>query len=456
MNNETLIKIRELENNEDIKNIVKIVGTPVYIYFQQMIKQQIEIFSDAINDKANKKNVEFKCCFAMLANHNPHLIYEILNEMEEKDLIPGVLCASEGHLKILSYISPLPRELNVIYSDVFLNENKLSQFFNNKFSSSKWNLFLILQTERQIDIFKKFIDENKLENLRVGIRIKLVSESPSKDIFSMYHGKNARFGFLGKNLKIALNKLKNSGISKIGFHIYPGTNILDLKTLETLYNELKRIIKNALNQNELKLDFIDVGGGFGIDYQNRQFMNPKKIIESLQVFSTLPQEKEKIVIFIEPGRTIIGPAGVLVTRVIDIKEENDIKFVVVDTGLSHFLRPYVYHQYHQVKVIKMSDMYSKSSEEWKNVFIVGSTMASGDFLAGNPLNSGIKIEKIEVGDLIAFLDVGAYGFCMSSNFSGLLKPPEVLVKDKEYYLIRERETVEHFLSEVPLCLKKLL
>ena len=129
--------------------------------------------------------------------------------------------------------------------------------------------------------------------------------------------------------------------------------------------------------------------------------------------------------------------------------------MIVDTGLSHFARPYIYRQYHQVQVIPKNDRESKTNWD-TDVFIVGATMASGDFLAGDPLeNAPVKIERVERGDLIAFLDVGAYGFCMSSNFSGLLKPPEVLVEGENYYLIRERERVEQILAEVPLCLKSL-
>jgi len=452
-----MIKIAELRDSEReaIQKIVSKVGTPVYIYFQERMEEQIRRFGDAVEKFSS--DVEVQCYFAMLANHNPYLIRQILQAMEDNGLSPGVLCASEGHLRILSRISSLPRRLNIIYSDAFLDESKLSQFIHYLSSSEAYTLILILQTLQQTEIFTQKwpqIKEKMSEKFHVGVRIKLVGSS-SKDIYSLYHGQNARFGLMRNNLQEALSKLKSCGISQVGFHIYPGTNILYLSELESLYNGLLQTIQKILTYNSgLELDFIDVGGGFGINYQKREFLNPDKVIEILKnIFSPLSDKKERILI--EPGRTIIGPAGVLIAKVVDIKDEGSRKFVVVDTGLSHFARPYIYRQYHQVQVIPQNERRVKTNWD-ADAFIVGITMASGDFLAGDPLEDApIKIERVEIGDLIAFLDVGAYGFCMSSNFSGLLKPPEVLVEGKNYYLVRERKEVGYLLAEVPLCLKSL-
>jgi len=454
------ILLRDLNENEkyQIRDIVENYGTPLYIYFYDRIDDQIKILTSSI--KKFSQILKIKIYFALLANQNPYILLEIMQNFEKYGLEPGVFCASRGHLYILSYLLDYIgsfENLSVTYSDVYLTEDNIDYLCSINASS----FYIILQSLNHFKIIKQYLSKKSKNEIKgkinLGIRIKLnFDKKTGEDIYSIYHGKNARFGLTKDDLGIVLYEIEDLGIKEVGFSIYPGTNIQSLKKLESIYQEFFNFVEENIRNFSFKVSFLDIGGGFGINYRKREILNLESIFETIvklfnRTFYKLTPKIENN-IFLEPGRFIVAPAGILVSKVIDIKVEKDLKFVIVDAGLSHFARPYIYNQYHKIDFIHFKN--NKKTKMWKNVFVVGCTAASGDFFSDNPLGKPtLQIEEVEIGDLILFYDVGAYGHCMSSNFCGLLTPPEILVKNGKHYLIREGEKFENLIYGVSPCLK---
>jgi diaminopimelate decarboxylase len=288
--------------------------------------------------------------------------------------------------------------------------------------------------------------------LAVGLRVKLECHD-YQTLYSAYRGPNARFGILPVGIAGCLSLLVAAGVRGFGFHLYPGTNVLDGEELMDTYRAFTELLLESLAPCRVawkqRVRFLDFGGGFGINYGRHEMLSLRSVGGHIRSILSDWTEHDVAVgeILLEPGRSLIGPAGVLAATVVDVKEEPGRRFVVLNSGLSHFARPYIYQDQHQVFTL------DKSEEGIKPSFVVGSTMASGDFLAGHPVkNVTVDLPRVKPGDVLCILDAGAYGFCMSSNFSGLLKPAEILVNVKggSSRLIRHHQTVAEMLAGVPL------
>ncbi len=205
----------------------------------------------------------------------------------------------------------------------------------------------------------------------------------------------------------------------------------------------------SLKENGIELDFVDLGGGVGIRYQSDQpYITPADLAEAI-----VPVIKRKIeehglkepAIYFEPGRYIVGDAGIMLARVSTIKAGHK-KFIGTDAGFHVLLRPILYGAHHEAVVANRAD--TKPEE---TVDIVGNVCESGDILAKDR-----TLPKIETGDVIAFLDAGAYGMIMASQYNSRPIPAEVLVANGEHDLIRERETFDDLLDKqrVPNRLKR--
>jgi diaminopimelate decarboxylase len=348
-----------------------------------------------------------------------------------------------------------------VYADAALSDESLSTFGEFMSLGEVSQMYLILQSKSQMDEFAQWFRGLKysegMQKLRVGLRIKLNLDI-NEDIYSVYHGPNARFGIPIQEAIKCLMELGKLGINSVGLQIYPGTNILDMKRLLAIYTSFVLDVGKLLNKypatDTIDSLFLDFGGGFGFDYTERRCVSIDQISRTLnKALRSLSDPKRKVIeLLFEPGRVIVGPTGILTAKVVDVKVEKKQHFVVLDAGLSHFARPYIYGEQHQISLI------GTKGRTKQRTFITGCTMASGDFFAGNPIrNQLINFPAVKKGDTVCILDGGAYGFCMASNFSGLLKPAEALIDNgnNKWWIIRERETTETLLAEVPLCLSSL-
>ncbi|HPU29997.1 MAG TPA: hypothetical protein PLM71_06725, partial [Syntrophorhabdaceae bacterium] len=191
-----------------------------------------------------------------------------------------------------------------------------------------------------------------------------------------------------------------------------------VRSLKDMLHELKSL--------GLEIKYFDIGGGLGITYKDEKAPHPEEygdvIINEIKDLD--------VTLILEPGRVIVGNSGILVTKVLYIKEVPGKMFLIVDAAMNDLIRPSLYSAYHEIAPI-----IDKRDFKRKKVDIVGPICESGDFFAKDRL-----LPEVDAGEFIALYSAGAYGFSMSSNYNSRPRPPEVLVKDDKFFVIRKRET----------------
>jgi diaminopimelate decarboxylase len=219
------------------------------------------------------------------------------------------------------------------------------------------------------------------------------------------------------------SKLKS--IKILGIHKHIGSQITKISPfVDALKNILLLIDK--LSSHGLNIQYLDVGGGLGISYKkDEEPPVPEDLAKNL-----IPLLKgRKLTLITEPGRSIAGNAGILVTRVLYLKKGEEKEFAIVDAGMNDLIRPSLYSAYHQILPVLQ--------RRRENILcdVVGPICESGDFLARER-----ELRKVEKGEYLAVMGAGAYGFSMSSNYNSRPRAAEVLVRGREHFLIRSRET----------------
>lgn len=223
-----------------------------------------------------------------------------------------------------------------------------------------------------------------------------------------------------------------SGLEIIGLHVHVGSQIVDL---EPLSNAARAIVTLAreLRDDGITIDHLDLGGGLGISYDGQPAPGAEDYAAAL-----LPIVRDSgLAIILEPGRTILGPAAVLVAEVIDVKcQPGGRRFVIVDAGMTELIRPMLYGAYHRIEPVVLDDSRAAITAD-----IVGPLCESSDTLGRDR-----TLQELRAGDLIAVFDVGAYGSVMASNYNRRPMPAEVLVTDGNAALIRRRQTIEDLIQ----------
>ncbi|MEO6435782.1 MAG: diaminopimelate decarboxylase [Tepidisphaeraceae bacterium] len=237
--------------------------------------------------------------------------------------------------------------------------------------------------------------------------------------------------------------LKNLRIG--GVHIHIGSPIYDVQPYVDAVNKIIALI-DRLTERGHKIEWFDVGGGFGVNYENPEQARP--VTEHAKALVPLLAGKPYRIAF-EPGRYIAGNAGVLLTRVLYRKQGGEKKFVIVDAGMNDLIRPTLYESYHHVWPAKPQAAENLNPDRRRDfritggetVDVVGPICESGDYLA-----KGRELPPVKRGDLLAVFTAGAYGFAMASNYNNRPRVPEVLVDGSAYKIIRRRETLEDLVA----------
>jgi len=216
------------------------------------------------------------------------------------------------------------------------------------------------------------------------------------------------------------------GLAISGVQCHIGSQITDLEPLEQAVRDLAALSRRLLAAG-FPLRTIDIGGGLGVDYEGGSALGPAALAARvLPLLEGLP-----LTVIVEPGRSIVGAAGALLTRVLYIKENRGKQFVIVDAGMNDLLRPALYSAFHRLEPVV------SRGGETRRVDVVGPVCETGDFLARDR-----NLERVQPGDLLAVRDTGAYGFVMSSNYNMRPRAAEALVEEGGLRLIRRRETFE--------------
>ena len=384
-----------------LQKIANKFGTPFYCYSYSKLRENI------YNFKKNFKSFSPLICFAVKSNTNLNLIREIKNFGLGADVV------SMGELMMALKAGITPKK--IVFSGVGKTSSELSYAIEKK--------ILLINAESLSEIIEiNRIAKKKNKKVRVGIRLN--PNTDAKTLSQISTGKKENKFGVNKNTFIEIiNFCKNSNnidLKCLSVHI--GSQILDHKPYEKMLKAVSHIISKTNHQFE----FIDLGGGMGITYSNKnKKLNYKKY--NIAILKFLKRHKVKIIF--EPGRSIIGNTGILVSKVIYIKDGGRKKFVILDAAMNDLMRPALYGAYHKTLPVVKSKKISKKIYEF-----VGPICESTDkFITLK------KFQQLKERDLIAICDVGAYGMSLSSNYNLRPKSIELLVKGTKIRVIRKRQ-----------------
>lgn len=386
-----------------IKELVKEFGTPLYIYSYGTLIRHVRAYEEAFCE------VPHIICYAVKANSN----LAILNLFAQLGVGADIVSGGELFKALKAGIKP--------YKIVFAGVGKTAE----EIEYALKNDILMFNVESEAELYK--IDEiaKKLKKkARVALRVN-PDIDPKTHKYIATGLKTTKFGIpIEKALecyKVA-KSLKN--IKIIGIHKHIGSQITET---DAYVEAVKKILKlyEKLIKEDLDIEYIDIGGGLGITYKDEQPPHPKDLADAL--IPLIKSKKGKLIV--EPGRSIVGNAGILVTKVLYFKKTDTKNFFIVDAGMNDLIRPTLYGSYHEILPV------TPKERQKIIVDVVGPICESGDFLAKDR-----QMEKVSPGEYLAVMSAGAYGFSMASNYNSRPKAAEVLVKGDKYALIRKRES----------------
>ena len=393
-------KILKIEK-VSVDNIAKRYNTPAYCYSYFQLKKNIQTF------KKNFKSISPLICFAVKSNTNINIIKEI------KKFGLGADVVSIGELMIALNAGIPPKK--IVFSGVGKTSNEISYAIDKK--------ILLINAESKSEVMEiERIAKTKKREVNIGIRLN--PNTDAKTLTQISTGKKEnKFGVNEKVFFEILRYCKNSNYIKLKcLSVHIGSQILNHKP----YEKMLKVINKILNKSNYNFEFIDLGGGMGISYgKENQRLNYKKYNLAIKKF--LKNHKSKIIF--EPGRSIVGNTGSLISKIIYIKKNGGKIFVILDAAMNDFMRPALYGAKHKIlPAKKINQKFNKTYE------FVGPICESTDKF------SSIKnFQKLKEKDNIIICDVGAYGMSLSSNYNVRPKPIELLIKGSKIKVIKKRQ-----------------
>ena len=383
------------------KRLAKKFGTPLYCYSYEKLKKNIKDF------KLNFAKLNPLICFSVKSNSNLNIIKEV------KKLGLGADVVSKGELMqaIKAGINPT----KIVFSGVGKNYSELKYAIDKK--------ILLINSESKSEVMEiEKIAKYKKKIVNIGIRLN--PNTDAKTLNKISTGKKGdKFGVDEKTfieLVAYIKKSKYINLKCLSVHI--GSQIFENKPYERMLKVIDRIISKI----NFKFDYIDLGGGMGISYKNDNkkfnYINYEK-----SIIKFLGKYNSKIIF--EPGRSIVGNTGVLISQIIYIKENQSKNFIILDAAMNDLMRPALYGAEHRIIPISRTKNISKKAYEF-----VGPICESTDkFLTIK------KFQKLKEKELIIICDVGAYGSSLSSNYNLRSKPAEILIKGSRIIIAKKRQ-----------------
>jgi diaminopimelate decarboxylase len=395
----------------DIKQLAFDFGTPLYVYDKQVIKQNYEKLYNSFKQYYDKTKIHY----SVKANSNIHIL-RLFNEIG-----CGVDCSSPYEVLLAKHSGF--SDNRIIYTGNYESLSDLSKLSDNRI---KINLDDVSSFKRMNTIFKPEI---------ISFRINPgIGKGGYEGITT--GGTDAKFGVPYEKASFAYQLAKDSGYKRFGIHMMTGSNNLEPYYFAQVVEKLMMIAGNIFDKIGAIPEYVDIGGGFGIPYEDDDEVLDIDLTAKL-VTEVFQEKCQKYGfgtpdLLMEPGRYLVGNAGWLISKVTGVKHSYK-HFVGIDSGMSTLLRPALYGAKHRTYV------YGKTVPEW-NVNLCGQICENSDIFAKN-----VFLPQIAENDIIIMSDVGAYGYAMSSNYNNRPRPAEVLIDEDSAELIRRRENFEDLL-----------
>ena len=399
-----------LVENINILELVKKIETPAYIYSKRKIIENVNTL------KSGLKKVDGLICFSVKANSNLNLLKVLVNEGLGMDIVSGgelrkaLLAGCNSKKIVFSGVGKSPIDIEyAIREDILL--------FNVE---SESELFVINEISKKL---------GKITSIAVRVNPDV---SPNTHPYISTGLKENKFGISindSLNLHKKIKNFKNIRVIGVDFHI--GSQITEVKPYIDSLIKIENYIEELRNY-DIKLEFLDIGGGFGL-IDNSDSFNLSLMLN--EIANKLKSFNLKIIV--EPGRSIIGNTSFLVSKVLYIKKNESKNFAICDAGMNDLLRPALYKSYHEI--VNLSNF--PSSDKNLNVFdIVGPVCESSDCFFPK------KSIDLSENDYIAIMNTGAYGYSMASNYNSRPKPVEILVDDNKCIVIRKKESIDDLMK----------
>jgi diaminopimelate decarboxylase len=393
-----------------LKRIAREVGTPAYVYSLATLKRHFKVFDEAFT------KVRHIVCFSVKANSNLALLRSFATQGSGCDMVSG------GELFRVLKVGADPKK--IVFSGVGKKKEEIEYALNTG--------ILMFNVESEQELLA-------LNDIALGIGKRApISLRVNPDVDPQTHPyistgmKKAKFGVdIKKSLETYRTAISLKNVEVVGVDCHIGSQLTSITpfvdALAKVREYLDRVLAGEMKREGAQIRYLDLGGGLGIHYHDETPPLPdeyaKAIIQGLEGLD--------VTLILEPGRVIVGNAGILLTEVQYIKETDTKKFVIVDSGMNDLIRPALYGSYQAIQPVV------DNQAQKIVVDVVGPICESGDFFAKDR-----EIPRPQRGDLLAVMSAGAYGFTMASNYNSHPKSPEVLVDGEKYYVVRERESFE--------------
>ena len=396
-----------------LPRIAEEVGTPVYVYSAATLRRHYTVFVDAFR----KAGVEPKVCFAVKANSNLAVIALL------GSLGAGADVVSEGELR-RALAAGIPPE-RIVFSGVGKTADEL------RFALETGIHEINVESESELRLLSKVADELG-RDAEIAIRVNPDVDAKTHEKISTGRKEN-KFGIdIDKAEEIYALAASLPRITPVSVALHIGSQLTDLEPYRLAFRRMGDLVER-LRANGHPIRRVDLGGGLGIPYDAETPPLP-------DAYAQMAVEEVKHLnceIMLEPGRMIVGNAGILLSRALVVKQGDAKRFLILDSAMNDLIRPALYNGHHALRPV----VEPAADAPYAPVDVVGPICESGDTFAKDR-----SLPPIEEGDLVAFSSAGAYGAVMASTYNSRLLVPEVLVDGDHYAVIRARQTYEEMLG----------
>ncbi len=387
-----------------VRSVAQRVGTPFYLYSSNTLMNHYRAFDSAFID------VPHIICFALKSNPNSAILRLLGKEGAGADIVSG----GELFRALRAGIDTQ----KIVYAGVGKRRDEIEYAIKIGIL-----MFNVESGEELIAIERAAKDMGTLA--RIALRVN-PDIDPKTHAYISTGLKENKFGIpIEQALEFYQTAKSLPHVVVTGIHQHIGSQIIQVQPFVDALEKLVGFVK-VLRSAGMDIEYINIGGGLGITYKDETPPHPRELAKAIQ-----PLLKESgCTLVLEPGRAIVGNAGILVTSALYRKDSGEKQFLIVDAGMNDLIRPSLYEAYHEIMPVSEPD-----NPRSTMVDVVGPICESGDFLAKER-----QMPEVKQGDLLAVMGAGAYGFSMSSNYNSRPRAAEVLVRGSEYFIVRERET----------------
>jgi len=389
--------------NVPLKTIADAVGTPFYLYSHATLSHHFRTFDAAF------AGFPHLICFAVKANANLAILRLFAGLGSGADIVSG----GELFRALKAGVDPK----KIVYSGVGKSFKEIRQALRAGI------LMFNIESSQELGEISRLAQRLKIK-APVALRINPDIDPQTHPYISTGLKKN-KFGINIDQALLDYERAQNlPQVEVVGVACHIGSQITELSPFLEAVERLRELVEE-LARRGMRIRYLDLGGGLGITYDQETPPHPREYGQAL----IKKLEGLDVTLILEPGRVIVGNAGILVTRVYYTKESEAKHFIIVDAGMNDLARPSLYGSYHALWPVK------EAPRKEVTASLVGPICESGDFLAKDR-----PMPAFAPGELVAVMSAGAYGFSMSSNYNARPRVAEILVKDKAFYVIRKRET----------------